>query len=90
MSDHGITVQDIYEFLQIFLYSKDYHRLTTVIESRQDFYLSFPLTQPINDIHSIIVFKKNNRFAIQFVPVELENRSDFDKIAPDVIVFVNK
>lgn len=74
----------------MFLYDKDYDRLIAVIESRQDFYLSFPLTKPINDVHNIIVFKKNNRFAIQFIPVELENRSDFDKIAPDVVVFVNQ
>lgn len=74
----------------MFLHDKHYDRLLAAIDSRQDFYLSFPLTQPINDIHNIIIFKKNNRFAIQFVPVELENRPDFDKIAPDVVVFVNQ
>lgn len=90
MTQGEITVRDIHEFLYRFLRQRDYDQLIAVIESGRDFYFSFELTEKIEDIRNVIIFKKNNRFAIQFVPEGLESRINADSIAPDVVVFVNK
>ena len=85
-----ITVKDIYEFLQTYLSNNNYDRLLALIESKRDFYLVFPLIESINDITNITIFRREERFAIQFIPEHVDIRADSDTIAPDVVVFVNK
>lgn len=86
----AILVQDIYDFLQTYLHEDHYDRLLALIDEQTDFYLSFPLVEKINDINNVIIFRREGRFAIQFIPEHIDVRPDADSIAPDVVVFVTK
>ena len=85
-----MKIKDIHEFLQLQLKEHQYKRLLALIELRKDFHLSFKLKHPINDIENVTIFMKNNRFVMQFIPKDIENSSNFDKIAPDSIIFIKE
>jgi hypothetical protein len=88
--ENNITVQDVKEFLQMFLRPKDYALLLSNIRSRKDFYLMFKLTERIEQVQHVVVFNKNNHFAVQFIPDDVALAPMPDAIVPDVIVFVDK
>lgn len=88
--EENITIQDLKEFLQMFLRPKDYSLLLANIRSKRDFRFVFRLTQRIAEIEHVIIFNKNNHFAVQFVPDDIALAPLPDVIVPDAIIFVNK
>lgn len=74
----------------MFLRPQDYERLSLALRSKKDFYLTFKLTEKINQVQDVIIFNKNNHFAVQFIPESVASAPLPDSVIPDVIVFVDK
>lgn len=94
MTDSGITIQDLREFLQMFMRPQDYERMILLLKHKKEFRLPFRLTQKIGEVEQVIIVNKNNNFAVQFIPESVASTplSNIlsDTLVPDVIVFVDK
>jgi len=89
-----ITINDLREFLQMFMRPQDYERMILLLKHKKEFRLPFRLIQKIGEVEQIIIVNKNNNFAVQFIPESVASApmSDAmsDTLVPDVIVFVDK